>query len=133
MLTVRETTATLINDMEPLRPLGVPRDAVYQADTVDSPEEEIFIVIRWLVAEPGMGAVTRRRFQIWVYGPKGDYTIIDKIGWQIVSMLLSVDQTPVEGGLISQFEGGYRGPDMIDKGYDKAVISYETSVRASGI
>jgi hypothetical protein len=133
MLTVRETTATIINDAPVLRPYGLVQNAVYQADTVESPGENVFVVLRWLVSEPGMGAVTRRRFQLWVYGPKGDYTPIDRLGKAIVDLLLAAEQIPVDGGLLSQFEGGFRGPDMIDKGYDKAVISYELSVRASGI
>lgn len=133
MLTVRETIATLLTANADLLDLGLPEDAVYQADTVDSPTEKQFLVLRWGTEQPGMGAVTRRPLTIWSYGEFGDPTTTERIAVAAGKYLSSLFDIATYDGRIGQIQDGFRGPDLQDDGWKRLVIPYNVTVNASGV
>jgi hypothetical protein len=137
MATSREFIATLLNEAPSLKALGLEDNAVVQADTVDSPTMDMFIVLRWLDERPGMGAVTRRPFDLWIYDRPGDYDRVLRVGRQALLILDAVEQSPIEGGWITRIEtkrdGLGRGSDMYDEGYERLVVPFRAMAIASGL
>lgn len=133
MANSREATRGLIIADQQLKELGLLD--VYQADSVDAPTpgEFPFGVIRWLDETVGMGAVTRRPFSFWVYGPRGDYDPLAAIGSRVGQVLKAAVQTPIDGGHILQFDGGLRGADLADEAWDAAVVPYSFVAVAKGL
>ena len=133
MPTVRETVATLLNNHPRLVALGLPQNAVFQADTTDSIMIRPFLVIRWLPEIAGMGESTRRPFTIWSYDDVGDYSRSERIGREACSILKELAPIAVEAGWLTQISGGRRGQDMRDTGYEANVIPYECVAIATGV
>jgi len=140
MPTTRETIADMLAESTDLRNAGLSAsqhsddyNAVYQADTSDSPQEEFFLVLRWGKARAGMGRSNFNPLTIWCYGPIGNYTKLDRIASAAVAVLTGNDPIEKEGGWITQIRDLQRGPDARDNGYQKAVVPYDLEVVASGI
>jgi hypothetical protein len=141
LLTTRETIATLLNEDPGLRDLGLPEDAILQADTVSSPEMRPFGVIRWMDAVAGIGPVTRRPFTVWWYDEDGDYSRIDKLSARGRDLLESQGPIATFSGVISQIQGSPntstnglgRGPDLYDDGYKCVVIPWRFQAIATGV
>jgi len=137
MGTTRETIVTTLNDAQSLRDLGLPEDAIVQADTLDSPTVRPFVVVRWLDEQPGVGAVTPRPFDLWVYDDPGDYTRCERIGVESLKILSDLDPIKTETGWISQIRthgrGLGRGQDLYDDGYEAVVIPFRAIAIASGL
>lgn len=134
----RETIVTLINADSGLRDLGLAENAVYQADTVESPTEDLFVVIRWLKEQSGIGRMRRKPFDVWVYTQKGDYTPALKVGDKIMKLLDEMPATATDDdGWIAKVEtalpGLGRGMDLFDDGYDMPVIPFSAIAIASGL
>lgn len=140
-LTTRETIATELNESLVLRALGLSEDAVFQADTMESPTMRPFIVIRWLQESAGVGPVTRRPFDMWVYGEEGDYGLIEKLGDAAQTILANIEQRATVSGNILQvhtrpnpnIQNLGRGDDLYDQGYKALVIPYRCQAVASGL
>ena len=141
LFTTRETIAMIVNNDPEAMTLGMPEDAVFQADTISSPTMRPFAVIRWLPEQAGIGPVTVRPFDIWMYGEEGDYTIIDRILNRLATKLMEQIAIPTEGGMISQIHGRPtsnkptlgKGADMYDEGYKCVVIPWSFQAIARGL
>lgn len=134
MPTLREYVATTLNQSQILRDLGLPENAIFQADTVDSVLIRPFGVIRWLDEQPGMKDVRRRPFDLWFYDEHGTYDRIDALGAAAKLILKPEDPLPVEikGGWLLEIRDGIRGRDLIDEGYDALAVSWRFVAVASG-
>lgn len=138
-LTTRERVATLLNNHPDLLALGLPTDAVIQADTADSPTFRPFIVIRWLDVAQRMGPVSVRPFELWGYDTEGDYTRIERILVKAAEILTGESSVPMQttSGCISQIKDdtlGYgRGSDLYDEGYKAVVIPWRLQAVATGL
>lgn len=133
MATTRDTIATALATSEVLRELGLPADSVYQADTVDSPEQRPFIVVRWGDDEPGMGKTTIRPFDLWVYDEFGDYNRADQIARAAASELLALEQVATDTGWIMSILDRRKGGDLADDGFNALVVPYHLAAVANGV
>jgi hypothetical protein len=133
MATTRDTIATILNNSETLRSLGLPADSIYQADTVDSPEQRPFIVIRWGDDETGMGKTTTRPFDLWVYDEFGDYNRADQIARAAAAELVALEQVPTDTGWIMSVLDRRKGGDLADEGFDALVVPYHLAAVANGV
>jgi hypothetical protein len=140
-LTTRETIATTINESTVLRDLGLPENAVFQADTMESPTMRPFVVIRWLQEQAGIGPVSRRPFDLWWYGKEGDYDTIEKLGVTAQGILGIMEQVETVSGRIMRIHTTPipsvpnigRGDDLWDDGYKAPVIPFRCQAVASGL
>lgn len=140
-LTTRETIATELNTNTVLRGLGLPEDAVFQADTMESPMMRPFVVIRWLQELAGIGPVSRRPFDLWWYGAEGSYDLIEKLGSAAQDILGNMEQIETVSGRImrihtrpiSSIPNLGRGDDLYDNGYKALVIPFRCQAVASGL
>lgn len=133
----RETVVLMINNNDDLMELGLPADAVIQADTATSPAMRPFIIVRWLDEQPGIGPVSVRPFDLWGYDKEGDYTRIERILKKAADILTGQIAIPTESGMISQIKGSGqglgRGSDLYDDGYKCVVIPWRFQAIASGL
>lgn len=132
-LSTRELVATILNESEELRLLGLPADNVLQADTVESPESYPFIVVRWGEEEPGMGATTVRPFDLWGYDREGDYDRIERLVVAAGRILSGLDPIRKDGGWLTAIQDRKRGGDLADDGFEAVVIPYHLAAVASGV
>lgn len=143
MLTLRELVAVTLNGNGELKVLGLPDNAVFQADTVDTPQMRPFLVIRWLRETPGIGPVSRRPFELLGYDTPGDFNRIDRILFKSDQILTNLPSTEIEGGWLARIEsssntnmrnaGLGRGDDLWDEGYKAIVRPWTLRAIASGV
>lgn len=134
MPTLREFVPTLLNQSQVLRDLGLPENAIFQADTIDSPLIRPFFVIRWLDEQDAIQKFRRRPFSLWVYDEHGTYDRIDALG-AAAKMILKDEElfpTPVTNGMLLDIRDGLRGRDLIDEGYDALTVEWRYQAIASG-
>lgn len=134
MPTLREFVPTLLNQSQVLRDLGLPENAIFQADTIDSPVIRPFFVIRWLDEQDAIQKFRRRPFSLWVYDEHGTYDRIDALG-AAAKMILKDEElfpTPVTNGMLLDIRDGLRGRDLIDEGYDALTVEWRYQAIASG-
>lgn len=137
----RVTIIETINGMTSLRELGLPADAVFQADTLESPNFFPFIVVRFLPEIGGVGPVSRRPFDLWGYDKPGSYTRIERILRKAAEELHQIHSVQTESGWISliaalstrQADGLGRDADLYDDGYEAVVIPWHCYAVASGL
>lgn len=130
---MRTFIAEMLSNDAILASNGINRDAVYQANTVDTnPTERPFISVSWrnrLQARsiPDRFPSAAYGLQVWVYDEPGDYTKIDTIVRRIRALMGEVVAQPVAGGHISSIRWTGDSPDLYDTVY-KAIVrntSYE--------
>lgn len=117
-----------------LQEIGV--GAVYPTNTVDTPGEELFLVIRW---EPTDVAFKNRgtdRVSIWAHDRQRDYgRISDILGHLRDRIPQEVHRPGADGWILTTAEWLGEGPDLFDGGYDtltryadfRVVSRYDTS------
>lgn len=132
-LTLRETVAMAVNDSEVLRDLGLPADAVFQADQADSPTMRPFVVLRWLEQQRGLAHIKRNPFTAWVYDERGDNTRAEYISDGIGEVLSSLMGIQTKTGWILEIEKGERGADLDDDGFEALVVPRNMVAIASGV
>jgi hypothetical protein len=137
LYTTRETVVMAINNNAELAALGLPEDAVLQADTATTPAMRPFIIVRWLDEQPGVGPVSLRPFDLWGYDSEGDYTRIERILSAAAGILTDMIAVKTESGMISQIKGSGvglgRGSDLYDDGYKCVVIPWRLQAIATGL
>lgn len=107
--------ALLENDNE-LHNLGV--EAVYPTNAVDTPGEDVFIIIRWDPTTPAFGTVGQDRVQIWVHDRRKDYGRISACLSRCRELVTSVVHLAgADGWTLSCAEWAGEGPDLFDDGY----------------
>lgn len=104
-----ETDAGLVN-------IGV--GAVYPTNTVDTPAEDLFIIIRWDATTPAFKTVGQDRVQIWVHDRRRDYGRISACHDRLRQLLPSVSHVDgPDGWTLTCAEWAGEGPDLFDDGY----------------
>lgn len=132
--TLREFVPTLLNGSQILRDLGLEQDAIFQADTVDSPLMRPFFVIRWLDEIEAIQKFRRRPFDLWVYDEHGTYDRIDALG-SAAKLILKDEElfpTKISNGMLLDIRDDLRGRDLIDEGYDALTVQWRFTAIASG-
>lgn len=130
---MRDSLVQFFAQSQDLRDLGLPEDAVFQADTVESPKVRPFLVLRWGDREDSLGKNGVWPVDGWVYDEMGDYTRATNIAKkaseiaaeQIVG-LRTVD------GWISQVANRGVGADLADDGFSALVKPFRIGVVGNG-
>lgn len=132
--TNRDSTAQLLAQAPLLRALGLPENAVFQADTAESPSMKPFLVVRWADEEEKVGDSSVRPFDLWGYDEMGDYNRITMIV-QEAARYLSKECFHVVSNLgsISQFVDRGIGGDLVDDGFNAVVKPYRMAAIGRGV
>jgi len=129
----RSTMAQLLAQAPSLRALGLPENAVFQADTAESPSMKPFLVVRWGDNETKVGASWVDPVDIWGYDEMGDYTRITAIVKEAARYLVEdCVQVLTASGRISQFLDRGIGGDLADDGFDAVVKPYRMAAVGNG-
>lgn len=136
-MTIRELVTTTINDSAALRELGLPINAIYQADTADNIIGFPFVVLRWMEVTQQLGRASVRPVQAWVYDEQGDFTRAERIGERLLTLVANMEGINTESGFLMATktvgEGLGRGRDFYDDGYKAIVIPFAFNVVATGV
>lgn len=129
----------LTDDVE-LAARGLPANAVFSAENVDTPEPRPFIVIRWQPVTPTFRTAPSqsRPFEVYVYDKRGDYSRIDFLIARIKEVLTSIKAQQTGTGWITQVDWIGDGGDGYDDVYEalhrtaafNAVASYTPAAMA---
>jgi hypothetical protein len=122
-MTARAAVHSLIQgDSVITQDLGV--GGVYAAESVDTPPEELVIVIRWLETEKAFGTTGPTPLQIWVHDTQRDYGRITDVLKRLKDLLPATIHLPGEDGwTLSTAEWRGESRDLYDDGY-KTVTRY---------
>jgi hypothetical protein len=127
--TMLSTDATLMSH-------GITASSVYGSNSVDSPDERPFMILRWseVEGEKDYGNVKRRSLTVWVHDSGQDYARINTI-LKRVQVLLSgaVHITGADGDTLTQADWRGDSTDFIDDGFKTITrsSSYTVGVRSS--
>jgi hypothetical protein len=139
-LTRRETVATILNDAEELRVLGLPLNNVHDADAVEEPDSTDFplLVIRWFDVVTKMAHVEVQPFDLWVYDSGSDRTRAEAIARAAAVVLAGEDGrglNPIKklGGYITEITDQGQGADMTDDNFDAVVVPRRLTAVGSGL
>ena len=129
----RATLAQLLKQAPSLRELGLAENAVFQADTAESPSMKPFLVIRWGDNEQMVGTTWVDPIDIWGYDELGDYTRITAIVREAARYLSEeCIHVATASGRISQFVDRGIGGDLADDGFDAVVKPYRMAAVGNG-
>jgi len=121
--TNRDALAQWINQCDEIAALGFTPGNVFQADTLNSPSEKPFIVVRWGEREASMGSSVATTVTLWVYDSFGDFNRATGIAKTLGEYLAIniVDIRTKSGGISQIFDLG-TGGDLADDGFEALVI-----------
>lgn len=120
-MVARAAVYSLLQDDGTLSSLGV--DAVYPTNSIDTPPEYCFLVIRWEVQSVTFGDQAGRigpaRATIWAHDRDKDYGRISDVLDCIENLLTAtVHRAGEDGWTLTQADCTGQGPDLYDDGYD---------------
>lgn len=132
--TNRDSLSQLLAQAPTLRALGLPEDAVFQADTAESPSMKPFLVVRWAGEEERVGDSRVRPFDLWGYDELGDYNRITQIVREAARYLVEECFHVISNqGTISQFVDRGMGGDLADDGFNAVVKPYSLAAIGRGV
>jgi hypothetical protein len=133
--TQREVVATLINESEEVRALGVLADNVHDADAVREPDsmQFPFVVIRWADVIANNGPVHVQALDLWVYDQGSDRTRAEKIVKAAADAVIAGVPVKKLGGYLTQVFDEGQGADMTDDTYDAVVVPRILRAVGSGL
>ena len=116
-MTARAALQTLLEEDPVLTDIGV--QAVYPTNSVDTPQEDLFIVIRWDPSVKAFGTTGPDRVSIWVHDTQKDYGRITDALRRIRDLLpAQVHLEGADGYTLTTAEWLGEGPDLFDGGYN---------------
>jgi hypothetical protein len=100
-----------------LRDLGF--EAAYAGNSVDTPAENAFIIVRWEETPQAFGRTGKQRLTIWLHSRDRDYADIDT-GLEVVKNLLesAVHLPGADGWTLTQADWRGDSQDLYDDGYE---------------
>ena len=104
-------------------------EAVYPANAVDTPAEDLFVIVRW-----GEGAVAFKtrgsdRLAVWAHDKNRDYGRIDEVLERVKTLLTETLHRPgADGYTFTMAEWNGNGPDLVDGGYNTVTRYSEFTV-----
>lgn len=116
-MTARAALQTLLETDPRLAEIGV--TAVYPTNAVDTPPDDLFLVIRWDNTEKAFGAVGRDRVSIWAHDRQRDYGRIGECLDHLKDLLPAQIHLPgTDGYTLTTADWLGEGPDLFDGGYN---------------
>lgn len=129
--TIRELVALELSSSQSLKDIGLTDGGVWDADTLDSPNENMFplIVVRWYDVSQRMGRMMVRPFDTWTYITGSDRTPGETLSNTAVPILSALEGVLKRGGALHSITDEGVGSDLRDDGYDALVlVNHYTSV-----
>lgn len=112
----RAAVQSLLETDTELQSIGV--EAVYSSNAVDTPEESMFVIIRWDASVGAFKSVGSDRCSIWVHDVNRDYTRIDEALRRIKELLVGTIHRPGgDGWTMTLATWNGEGPDLFDGGF----------------
>jgi len=126
----RAALQALLEGDKVLQDLGV--GAVYPTNSVDTPEEELFLVIRWGPTTKVFGTTGPSRFSVWVHDKQRDYGRINDVLDRLRELI--PDQTHLQGAdgrTLSVAEWLGESDDLFDGGYNTCTrfVDFQAATR----
>ncbi len=116
-MSARAALHALLEGDEALSDLGV--EAVYPTNSVDTPAETLFIVIRWDNTDVAFGSHGTDRFSIWAHDKHKDYGRIASVLARLRDLIpAQVHLAGADGWVLSTARWLGEGPDLYDGGYE---------------
>lgn len=116
-MAARAAVQTLLEADEALQGLGV--GAVYAADSVDTPGEDCFLVIRWQPSTWIFKGKATDRFTVWAHDVEHDYGRIQDVLERVKTILDGAFHVAGDDGwVLTQADWRGEGPDLTDQGYN---------------
>lgn len=113
----RATLFKVLSEDATLLSLGVER--VYASGSLDSPEEDTFLVLRQETSEPPAYALRAvEHVTVWVHSKGGDYGPVDAILEQVKTVIQGqVHVLGEDGWSLTQADWRGDSPDLVDGGF----------------
>lgn len=130
---LRQAVYALLKAAPGLEAAGYPEESVSPNFTVDGPEGDRFLVLRWGTTTRGIGAVNQVRLQVWVYNRQPDYLPIVqalKVVKAALPTLAGVRMAAGESVLAVEYGGD--SDDLFDDGYQCYTRWCSHTITASG-
>jgi hypothetical protein len=125
----RAAVQSLLQDDPILIGLGV--GAVYGANAVDTPAEDLFLIVSWNVKDLAFKSTATTRLTVWAHDKDRDYGRIADVLRRVRDVLLdAVHVAGADGWTLTLVEWDGEGPDLFDEGYN-TVTRYSDFVVAS--
>jgi hypothetical protein len=116
-MSARAAVHALLEEDETLETLGV--QAVYAADTVDTPTEDCFLIIRWQPTVWSYKGHGPGGFFVWAHDTEHDFGRITNVLKRVRELLDGASHLEGEDGwTLTQANWRSEGPDLTDPGYD---------------
>lgn len=92
---------------------------VVASNSVDTPPDDRFLIVKWLDTNQVFGDTGPKSFQIWAHDKDRDYTQIGLALKRVKDLLSAVTHVVGEDGwTLTQADWRGEGPDLYDGGYE---------------
>lgn len=116
-MSARAALQTLLEADQVLLDLGV--GAVYPTNSVDTPAEDLFLIIRWDPSTKVFGTTGTDRFSIWAHDRQRDYGRIAEVLERLKNLVpAQVHLRGADGWVLTTADWLGEGPDLYDPGYE---------------
>jgi hypothetical protein len=113
----RAALQTLLEEDPALLALGV--GAVYPTNSVDTPQEDLFLIVRWDPTTAAFGKTGTTRFTIWAHDRQKDYGRINDVLDRLADLVPDqVHLSGADGWILTCATWIGEGPDLYDGGYE---------------
>ena len=115
-MAARAALQSLLEGDQPLIDLGV--TTVYPTNSVDTPPDSLFLIVRWDPTTRAFGSKGQDRVQIWAHDKSHDYGRVSACLARLRDLLPAAVQLPgADGWTFVTAEWRGEGPDLYDDGY----------------
>lgn len=113
----RAALHTLLEGDVSLQTLGV--QAVYSTNSVDTPKEGLFLVVRWDLTSAAFKNRGTDRFSIWAHDVRRDYGRINDVLRRLKDLIpAQIHLSGTDGYTLTTAKWLGEGPDLFDDGYN---------------
>lgn len=112
---MRNAVYSLLKDDSDLKELGVSR--VYASPGLDTPQENLFVILRWQSRNREFAFVGTQDLQVWVHNRESDYNVINKILERIKQLLCNTHHRQGSDGTFVQAYWTGDSEDFRDDGF----------------
>lgn len=113
----RAAVHSLLEEDADLLALGV--ETVYGSNAVDTPDETLFIVVRWDASTAAFKTRGSDRCSIWVHDKNRDYGRINAALRRVKDLLTdTTHRVGADGWTLTTAEWNGEGPDLFDGGFN---------------
>lgn len=131
---IRNVVFDALRDDVTLRALGIDDSTIFPlGGSLDSPQMNRWVTLRWGQLFPGMGEVKRIDLQLWAYDREPDFGGIDDILKRCRDILLNLGQVPMAPGWTVAVEWLGSSDDFSDDVYKAVTRNESYTIIASGM